>query len=78
MAESADNRAPAFVRMVGITKSFGTVLANRNVTFTVNGGEIYALLGENGAGKSTLMNILSGIYRPDGGSIFIHGREHSG
>ena len=61
--------------MQGITKTFGKVIANQDVNLTVNSGEIHALLGENGAGKSTLMNMLSGIYIPDGGSIFIRGEE---
>lgn len=60
-----------FVKMNDICKSFGTVKANNNVSFEVNKGEIHALLGENGAGKSTLMNMLSGFYKPDSGSIFI-------
>ncbi|MBN2796535.1 MAG: ABC transporter ATP-binding protein [Clostridia bacterium] len=60
-----------FVKMENICKSFGTVRANHNVNFQVNQGEIHALLGENGAGKSTLMNMLSGFYKPDSGSIFI-------
>ena len=63
------------VRMAGISKSFGEVRANHNITFNVNYGEIYALLGENGAGKSTLMNILSGVYTPDSGRIFVHGKK---
>lgn len=63
------------IRMENISKSFGKVLANKNINFEANKGEIHALLGENGAGKSTLMNMLSGIYTPDSGSIFIHGRE---
>lgn len=63
------------IKMENISKSFGKVLANKNINFEVNSGEIHALLGENGAGKSTLMNMLSGIYTPDSGSIFIHGRE---
>lgn len=64
-----------YLTMKNITKKFGDVVANNNVNFNVKGGEIHALLGENGAGKSTLMNMLSGIYIPDGGSIFIHGKE---
>lgn len=63
-----------FVQMNDICKTFGSVRANYNINFSVNKGEIHALLGENGAGKSTLMNMLSGIYKPDSGSVFIHGK----
>lgn len=65
------------IEMINISKSFGKVYANKNVNLKVNTGEIHALLGENGAGKSTLMNMLSGIYSPDSGSIFIHGEKVS-
>ncbi len=63
----------AFMEMIGIHKSFGAVKANDNVNLSVLEGEIHAILGENGSGKSTLMNILSGIYAPDEGEIFIGG-----
>lgn len=64
-----------YVKMQDICKTFGEVRANHNISFEVHRGEIYALLGENGAGKSTLMNILSGIYTPDSGQIFVHGQS---
>ena len=63
------------IEMRQISKSFGSALANKNIDLSVENGEIHALLGENGAGKSTLMNMLSGIYRPDSGSIFVNGEE---
>lgn len=69
-----ENKIP-FIEMKNITKCFGKVVANNNINLEVHGGEIHALLGENGAGKSTLMNMLSGVYTPDSGSIFIHGVE---
>ena len=63
------------IEMINISKSFGSIKANENVNLTIHEGEIHALLGENGAGKSTLMNMLSGIYSPDSGSIFVYGEE---
>ncbi|MGD8366396.1 MAG: ABC transporter ATP-binding protein [Desulfobacterales bacterium] len=59
------------VRLEGISKSFGPVHANREISLEIRPGRIKALLGENGAGKSTLMSILSGRLRPDAGRIFI-------
>ncbi|TMM02239.1 MAG: ABC transporter ATP-binding protein [Actinobacteria bacterium] len=61
--------------MRGITKRFPGVLANDAVEFEAAAGEVHALLGENGAGKSTLSNILTGLYRPDDGEIFLDGRQ---
>ena len=65
------------VEMRGIVKRFGDFTALHGVDLVVNEGEIHALLGENGAGKSTLMNILYGLYRPDGGTIRLRGQEAS-
>lgn len=65
---------PPAVELLEITKRFPGILANDRVTFAAQPGEIHALLGENGAGKSTLMNILCGLYQPDGGEIRLQGR----
>ncbi|MDF2588983.1 MAG: nucleoside transporter rane protein [Anaerocolumna sp.] len=61
------------IELKNITKTFGSVVANNNIDLSVKQGEILALLGENGSGKTTLMNMLSGIYKPDSGSILING-----
>ena len=65
------------IEMRGITKAFGSVVANRDVNLTLRQGEILALLGENGSGKTTLMNMLSGIYKPDRGEILVDGKAVS-
>jgi simple sugar transport system ATP-binding protein len=67
----------SYIEMSRISKRFGTVLANDDVSLSVERGEILALLGENGSGKSTLMNMLAGIYTPDSGSISINGVPQS-
>ncbi len=61
------------IRMENITKVFGSVVANHKVSLDINRGEILSLLGENGSGKTTLMNMLSGIYYPDDGQIYVNG-----
>ena len=65
----------AAIELKNITKTFGSIRANWNVSLSVNRGEILAILGENGSGKTTLMNIISGIYFPESGQIFIDGEE---
>jgi len=66
--------APPVLTLTSLSKRFGEVYANRAVSWTLQAGRIYALLGENGAGKSTLMSILSGRYQPDSGDIQLRGR----
>ena len=63
------------VELKNITKKFGDVVANDNVSLIVNKHEILSVLGENGSGKTTLMNMIAGIYRPDSGKILIDGNE---
>lgn len=63
------------LEMRNITKKFPGVVANNDVTFKLNRGEVHALLGENGAGKTTLMNILYGLYQQDSGKIILNGKE---
>ena len=66
---------PTVLEMRGIVKHFPGVLANDDVSFDLQRGEVHALLGENGAGKSTLMNILYGLYKPDEGEILVGGKS---
>ena len=63
------------IEMHGISKQFGRVQANDSVDFTLQRGEIHAIVGENGAGKSTLMKILYGLYQPDAGEICVNGHR---
>lgn len=63
------------IELKGITKRFGKVVANKNVSLSLKNGEILSILGENGSGKTTLMNMLSGIYFPDEGEIIVNGQE---
>lgn len=65
------------IALKNITKTFGAVTANEKVSLEIYYGEILALLGENGSGKTTLMNMISGIYFPDEGQIYVNGKEVS-
>ena len=63
------------IEIRGLDKSFYATHAADNVSFSVNSGEIVALLGENGAGKSTVIKMLAGVYTPDSGEVFIEGKQ---
>ncbi|MEA5574842.1 ABC transporter ATP-binding protein [Anabaena sp. UHCC 0451] len=60
-----------YLQLENITKSFGSFVANDNINLTIEAGKIHGILGENGAGKTTLMNIISGVYQPDSGQIYL-------
>ncbi|HVO49673.1 MAG TPA: ABC transporter ATP-binding protein [Thermoanaerobaculia bacterium] len=67
--------AAALLDVRGVTKRFGGLLANDDVSFTVSEGEIVSIIGPNGAGKSTLFNCISGFYRPNAGTVRYRGRD---
>ncbi len=70
---SDDEPTVPVLEIEGVTKTFPGVIANEDVSLTLNEGEIHCLLGENGAGKSTLMNVVFGLYQPDAGTIRVRG-----
>ncbi|ACO74896.1 ABC transporter ATP-binding protein [Laribacter hongkongensis] len=67
--------AETLLKIEGITKRFGGLVALNEVGLTINKGEIYGLIGPNGAGKTTLFNVLTGLYQPDEGSFTFNGRD---
>lgn len=77
MMKRSDILEQIAVQLKNLTKTFGSVVANKDVSLNIRHGEILSLLGENGSGKTTLMNMLSGIYLPDEGHIFVDSKEVS-
>lgn len=68
----------AHLKIEGVTKRFGGLVALRDVSFSLNKGELLGLIGPNGSGKTTLINVITGIYRPEGGKVFLNGNEITG
>lgn len=68
----------AHLRIESVTKRFGGLVALKDVSFALNKGELLGLIGPNGSGKTTLINVITGIYRPEGGRIFLNGSEITG
>lgn len=77
MKENANEKKNVAVELRGITKTFGSFVANSKIDFDVRYGEVHGLLGENGAGKSTLMNVLFGLLAPDHGEILVNGEPRN-
>ena len=74
MVEKNNNQQPA-ISLRGVTKTFGSVIANKNIDLDLYKGEILSILGENGSGKTTAMNVIAGLYAPDEGHIYMNGEE---
>ena len=77
ISESSAPKKSAVLEMRNITKTFGSITANKNVDLTVYRGEILAILGENGSGKTTLMNMISGIYIPTAAKFTLTAKKRS-
>ena len=75
--ESENNHSRYAIELKSISKSFGLVQANKDISLQIKSGTIHGIVGENGAGKSTLMNILYGLYQPDSGEILVDGKKTS-
>ncbi|WP_298436566.1 ABC transporter ATP-binding protein [uncultured Jannaschia sp.] len=74
-SQSQTSEPPLAIELRGISKAFGPVQANKDISIQVKRGSIHGIIGENGAGKSTLMSILYGFYKADAGEVFIGGRK---
>ena len=68
----------AVLSLDGVTKSFGGLVAVKDMAFEVQAGEVLGLMGPNGAGKTTLLNLIAGVYRPDSGRVLFQGRDITG
>lgn len=68
-----ERRGTKLIKIDDVTKTFGDVTSLKNVSFPVDSGSIFGLIGSNGSGKSTLLRVLSGVYKPDSGSVFVDG-----
>ena len=73
--KSGSNHLPLAIELKNVSKSFGTVRANKDISLQIEKGTIHGIVGENGAGKSTLVNILYGLHKADSGSIHVDGKE---
>lgn len=76
-SKTAASGAMPLLRVEGVTKAYPGVVANSNVSFAVDAGEVHALLGENGAGKSTLVKMIYGLVRPDSGRMTLAGKPYA-
>lgn len=76
--KNPQTRAATLLAVNGVTKQFGGLVALQDVSLQIHAGEIYGLIGPNGAGKTTLFNVLTGLYRPEAGSVTLKGRPVSG
>ncbi|MGQ9834309.1 MAG: ATP-binding cassette domain-containing protein, partial [Candidatus Villigracilaceae bacterium] len=73
--EQQNVQARPVLQAVNLTKRFGGLVAVNNISLDIYPGEVVALAGDNGAGKSTLIKMISGVYRPDAGHIYLEGKE---
>ncbi|MGH7212373.1 MAG: ABC transporter ATP-binding protein, partial [Acetobacteraceae bacterium] len=70
-----DRKSGAILRATGLTKHYGGVVANSDINFTVNHGELRGIIGPNGAGKTTFFNLITGFFPPTSGNIILDGRD---